>query len=198
MPLLHVITFHCSKTRPVGHCSLHLTASALDMPLLLQMSIEFVMTLQRSSAPMPCWPQRAVFDCFVLLSSFDKTTCLLYITLSTKHFTGHSTPLLLQVSIKFVSSLDNFAAEQRFYAGLASEGSPSSLAGFVPHLHDAIVGCSSSTWSGEHHPPALVLERGHFSLQVRRCLLMRPVLQHAGAAISPAGLLNPSHAYSQS
>ena len=78
----------------------------------------------------------------------------------------------LQVSIKFISNLDNFAAEQRFYGRLSSDGSSAHLAAFVPHLHDAIVGCSSTTWSGEHHPPALVLERGHFSLEVSHVLLL--------------------------
>lgn len=72
----------------------------------------------------------------------------------------------LQVSIKFISSPDDFAAEQGFYGRLTADGSQSHLQAFVPHLHEAIVGCSSTTWSGEHHPPALVLERGDFSLEV--------------------------------
>ena len=71
-----------------------------------------------------------------------------------------------QVSIKFVSNIDEFAAEQRFYSSMpAASTTGSNLADFVPRLHDTIVG-SSTTWSGEHHPPAFVQERGHFSLEV--------------------------------
>ena len=71
-----------------------------------------------------------------------------------------------QVSIKFVSNIDEFAAEERFYSSMpAASATGSNLADFVPRLHDTIVG-SSTTWSGEHHPPAFVQERGHFSLEV--------------------------------
>lgn len=74
----------------------------------------------------------------------------------------------LQVSIKFVSNIDEFAAEQRFYSSMpAASTSGSNLADFVPRLHQTIVG-SSTTWSGEHHPPAFVQERGHFSLEVEQ------------------------------
>ena len=48
-------------------------------------------------------------------------------------------------------------------AGATATGN--NLADFVPRLHETIVG-GSATWSGGHHPPALVLERGHFSLEV--------------------------------
>ena len=77
-----------------------------------------------------------------------------------------SLPLVLvtQVSIKFVSNLDEFTAEQGFYSSIPT-ATGNNLGDFVPRLHDTIVG-SSTTWSGEHHPPALVLERGHFSLEV--------------------------------
>ena len=71
----------------------------------------------------------------------------------------------MQVSIKFVSNLDEFAAEQRFYSSIPTS-SGNNLGAFVPRLHDTIIG-SNTTWSGEHHPPAFVLERGHFSLEVR-------------------------------
>lgn len=98
----------------------------------------------------------------------------------------------LQVSIKFISNLDNFAAEQRFYGRLSSDGSSAHLGAFVPHLHDAIVGCSSTTWSGEHHPPALVLERGHFSLAVSHfLLLLLPLL----LVLHPCILDTPYHRY---
>lgn len=71
-----------------------------------------------------------------------------------------------QVSIKFVSNIDEFAAEERFYSSMpAASATGSNLADFVPRLHDTIVG-STTTWSGEHHPPAFVQERGHFSLEV--------------------------------
>ena len=69
-----------------------------------------------------------------------------------------------QVCIKFVSSLDEFGAEQRFYSSIPTS-SGNNLGAFVPRLHDTIIG-SNTTWSGEHHPPAFVLERGHFSLEV--------------------------------
>lgn len=70
----------------------------------------------------------------------------------------------MQVSIKFVSNLDEFGAEQRFYSSIPTS-SGNNLGAFVPRLHDTIIG-SNTTWSGEHHPPAFVLERGHFSLEV--------------------------------
>lgn len=69
-----------------------------------------------------------------------------------------------------MSNVDEFAAEQRFYSSMpASTATGNNLADFVPQLHDTIIG-SSTTWSGEHHPPAFVLERGHFSLEVRHQL----------------------------
>ncbi|KAL0024177.1 hypothetical protein WJX77_004480 [Trebouxia sp. C0004] len=68
-----------------------------------------------------------------------------------------------EVSIKFVSNLDEFGAEQRFYSSIPTS-SGNNLGAFVPRLHDTIIG-SNTTWSGEHHPPAFVLERGHFSLE---------------------------------
>lgn len=70
----------------------------------------------------------------------------------------------MQVSIKFVGNLDEFGAEQRFYSSIPTS-SGNNLGAFVPRLHDTIIG-SNTTWSGEHHPPAFVLERGHFSLEV--------------------------------
>ncbi|KAL0019157.1 hypothetical protein WJX79_001466 [Trebouxia sp. C0005] len=68
-----------------------------------------------------------------------------------------------EVSIKFVGNLDEFGAEQRFYSSIPTS-SGNNLGAFVPRLHDTIIG-SNTTWSGEHHPPAFVLERGHFSLE---------------------------------
>lgn len=78
----------------------------------------------------------------------------------------------MQVSIKFVSNLDEFGAEQRFYSSV-STASGNNLEDFVPRLHDMIIG-SNTTWSGEHHPPALVLERGHFSLEVGKASSVAP------------------------
>lgn len=78
----------------------------------------------------------------------------------------NATLAYMQVSIKFVSNIDEFAAEERFYSSMpAGSVTSSNLADFVPQLHATIVG-SNTTWSGEHHPPAFVQERGHFSLEV--------------------------------
>ncbi|KAK9804261.1 hypothetical protein WJX72_003787 [[Myrmecia] bisecta] len=66
------------------------------------------------------------------------------------------------VVIKFYPLQADFDAECKFYEARRPEGDVGTE--FVPRVFDIIPG-SATTWSGDLHPSAIVLERGHFSLE---------------------------------
>ena len=98
----------------------------------------------------------------------------------------------LQVAVKFYPDAADFAAERAFYASQGAISLPSARlrssstvpmsapgtavaaskakdqGSYLPRIHEVVVEGGNALWSGSSHPPAVVMERGHFSLKVGR------------------------------